>query len=197
MFETVIKFLDFLLKGIVAMPQSRKNALGRSLVKLHNLISDLVRDGQQIVALARKGDSDIEATLWDALVQQEKRILSIRRLVEKKPFRTVLSVHAPQLHPLIVTAMEEKGTTLRIHLATLEQFEIDQLELERLLSKHHYGIDPPVQIRPSRDGFAGDRLESFDEKQLRQAEKQMKQISSLNEKLRRFLAANFSIEEIL
>jgi hypothetical protein len=203
MFETVLKILDLLLKALPIVPASKKKKLAKDLLAVYQGLESLIASGVEILKAVQRYNA-IQESNWEAhdectgylrklLMEQEDRVRRLQSILARKHIANVLSIRLPKLHPLLLHGLEGKHESLKLSLATLETLRalerdpgIKELIGEGRISKSQY---------PSEANF--DLLsEAFDKIELRKAKLQLQKISSLVQELRRFLAANFTIEEL-
>lgn len=199
MFETFIKFLEFLLKGLSAVPKAKKSALARNLLAVHQRVEDIIVNGQELLqalqefnALSSWEEREVFGKhIYKILLQQEERVRSIQSVAAKKSVRNVLSIRLPKLHPLLLHEVEEgKGFSLKLFFDTLEQMKTEDRKL-----KNNPDFEGRKTIYPSEADFY-EFSEGFDPADIQQARIRLKKISALNEKLRKFLATEFTIEDL-
>jgi hypothetical protein len=199
MFETFIKFLEFLLKGLSAVPKARKSALAKNLLAVHQGVEDLISNGQELLhalqeynALSSREEREVfTKQIQKLLLRQEERVRSIQSIAAGKSIRNVLSIRLPKLHPLLLHEIEGgKGWDLRLFFDTLEQMKAEDMKLKDIEEfEGHWKT-----LYPSEAEFY--ELEGFDPADIRKAKLRLKKISALNEKLRMFLATEFTIEDL-
>jgi hypothetical protein len=222
MFETLFKFLEFLLNALSKVPESRKRGMGRTLLAMYQELQLLITSGRDVLsalsehnaldakwreALAqahRSGNYDPADRLErevdlcvehirGLLIEQEKRVRHIMSTANRKSVKGVLSVRLPQLHPLLLAEVEAgKGKDLKVFLETLEAMKAYDREdgLRELIEE---GELSGTQY-PSGADFDYPIL--FDESDLSRAKRQLKKVSAVAERLRRFLAVEFSIADL-
>ena len=126
------------------------------------------------------------------LIQQEERVRAIQSVAARKSVRNVLSIRLPKLHPLLLSAVEGKHWHLKLFLDTLERAKAKDREMKKL-----FPDDWREGLRTAYPSEADlDDLDGLDEGEIREATIQLKKISALNETLRKFLAKEFTIEDL-
>ena len=200
MFETFIKFLEFLLKGLSAVPKAKKSALARNLLAVHQGVEDIIVNGQELLQALQEFNAlssweereDSMKQVQKLLLQQEERVRSIQSVAARKSIRNVLSIRLPKLHPLLLSAVEGKHWHLKLFLDTLERLKAKDREMKKL-----FPDDWSEHLRTAYPSEADlDDLDGLDEGEIREATIQLKKMSALNEKLRKFLATEFTIEDL-
>ena len=212
MFETFIMFLEFLLKGLSAVPKARKNALARNLLAVHQGVEEVIANGQELLHALQEFNAlslflEEEHAQWQEqeqkredsmkrvqklLIQQEERVKTIQSVAARKSVRNVLSIRLPKLHPLLLSAVEGKHWHLKLFLDTLERLKAKDREMKKL-----FPDDWSEGLRtayPSEADF--DDLDGLDEGEILEATIQLQKMSALNERLRKFLAKEFTIEDL-
>jgi hypothetical protein len=97
----------------------------------------------------------------------------------------------PKLHPLLLHAVEGKEWSLKLFLYTLEEMKAEDRKLKNdPYFEGHWKTQYPSEADLDM-GFEG-----FDQAEIREAKIRLKKMSALNEKLRKFLATEFTIEDL-
>lgn len=127
------------------------------------------------------------------LLEQERDVRRIQSIAARKSIKIVPSIRLPKLHPLLIHGLEGKEVTLKLCLDTLDSMKAAEriTEVRELIEEE--GL--PWAQYPSEADFGGSDT-FLDKAELRKAKAQLNNISELNEKLRRFLANHFTIEDL-
>lgn len=159
----------------------RKNELGHALQQLHFRLSAVVRNGGQILdILARHCDGetiDLDR-LADLLIEQGQAFDRAKRVIDKHSIEQALAIHAPQMDTLW-TLVREKENRLRLLRSRIGP-EVSRREFVN-----------PTELRSPVD-----IVDYPDIASVRQSQIELEKLSIQLEELRKFVANNYSVDDL-
>jgi hypothetical protein len=209
MFELLVSSLELILSAFGELAPSDKKRVAKRLVGIYRDITELTEEGSRVLTLmselAMSEDSSYGGSLVgefldderapqasqlrQLLVGQEKRIKKLKKALAKERIATMLSIKIPELHPIMVRLVAEKGDVVYFHLTEP--------------SKEEWALrpDPDADILtgivlPSRPVTEDALLRMPYLVEIRKAKKNLAHLKTVSAKLRKFLAREFSIEQL-
>jgi hypothetical protein len=184
MFEQLISIGELLISGLSVIPLSKnkRKVIGKTLSSLHRDLTSILRNGDKILRLFRRHNNGKNVNVDDLKVLLEEQNYLIPLIIYKlrnKDISTILSIKAPQITPLQV-ALFAKGSRVKFYLN-----KIDTADARRADSTNFRWIHTDA------------RIELPDNKAIDYSRKQLGQIETYVEELRKFIVDNFEVDDII
>lgn len=199
MLESLIELLSSLIEVIPKIKKSQKRRIGKALAKIYLGLNDIVWVGKEILLILEHARLEYRLhkeafrseyyldKLSRLLHKQEKRIKKIRTDIEESNIETILKIHLPELKDLQVL-LERKND--RIAVLT------GQLRFQKLKSRKFESIDFLDLYNLKMSWQSELKLVLPTEASINKSHNDLSQIEDLNDKLRKFLVKEFTIDEI-
>ena len=155
MLEPVIKILELLVSALpkLNLKASRKKVFGKALFNLHYQLTELLRNGDEVIELMRSGaPPDVLQSLLIEQVRLLSRITGIIRMRMHEAFHAILAAYNVYINHYD-SAAEEKRVMICM---TLGRLEMEREGNTRMYDASNDFADNLGQIR----GFA-EQLRSF------------------------------------
>jgi hypothetical protein len=184
MFEQLITIGELLISGLrsLRLKKDKKRSLGKHLSSLYRDLSILLENGDKILELFMQHNDGKSVDIDEIkryLLEQDVLIPRLANILGKKNIQTILSIQAPAITPLQFLLFD-KGLRIKFYL---EKFD----EQERQGSGGAYiewiSSDAKLDL-PNNNSIA-------------HSKKQLRNIQSLTEELRKYIVEHFETDEII
>ena len=199
MYEVLFSFLQLILSALPELRVSDKKKVAKALSSVYREVTELTQNGSEIRALMKSragwhvyGERDESPRHLESLLHdQEMRIERLKSVLKKEQIESLLSIKVPDLHPVMLQLVQEKGTTIQFWLGAIDRNDPDfpsPETCEDVLS------DP---LPPSEFEITKEVLRIPYQDDIEAAESRLSDIKALSDRLREFLATEFSVEDLL
>ena len=184
MFDQLVVIGDLLLTSLSRFVPTRnkKRAIGKLLGSVYVDLTTLLENGDRLLRLFRRHNNgrpiridELKTLLYD----QHALIRRLSSILRKKDMRTILSIHAPQINPLMFLISDKGGRII---------FYLDQINRSETITPRRADIEW-LRYRA--------RIECPNNESLNRARKHLREIKSLTERLRIYVVEHFEVSEII
>ncbi len=184
MFDQLIVAGQLLISGL-SLPSLQPNAkrsIGKKLSGLHQDLTLLYENGAEILNIFTSHNQGADVNIDDIKSLLAEQSILIQRLLvffEKKEFKTLLSIKAPEIKP-IKFLLFSKGSRVKFYLDEINDSDT-----------RGAGGDRIEWLQPHA------RVELPEQDSIDRSMEQLEKIRELTEELRQFIIDNFEVDEII